>query len=381
MGVDFRLDVGRNCGANCSRTMYSQCSTGGSGNYSAGLYAERGATVVRQHAADEGAGVPLFLYTAFQSVHAPIQAPPAAAAPYQHLDPTRRTFGGMLAELDAAVGHVRSAFEAAGMWENTLTVFTTDNGGPVGSVDGKPRGIGGATGTQNWPLRGGKGSYYQGGVRGTAWVHGSFLHAPGAPTFELMHAVDWLPTFVEAAGGPAAVAEFEARGLPLDGKSQWGALVKGTPGPHEHILINIERDRPTTAPPAPGKTGCFGVAQYVAIRGAHKIIVGGGGLPNTWYHNDLPYHGSEPTPSGGCLVACNATGCMDPPHIQVFDVLQDEAERHNLAPGDPALVAELMDLIRAYNDSTYVEALSNVVPVTTGCPFVDARGALTPCTI
>lgn len=251
MGVDFRLDVGRNCGANCSRTMYSQCSTGGSGNYSAGLYAERGATVVRQHAADEGAGVPLFLYTAFQSVHAPIQAPPAAAAPYQHLDPTRRTFGGMLAELDAAVGHVRSAFEAAGMWENTLTVFTTDNGGPVGSVDGKPRGIGGATGTQNWPLRGGKGSYYQGGVRGTAWVHGSFLHAPGAPTFELMHAVDWLPTFVEAAGGPAAVAEFEARGLPLDGKSQWGALVKGTPGPHEHILINIERDRPTTAPPRP----------------------------------------------------------------------------------------------------------------------------------
>lgn len=60
----------------------------------------------------------------------------------------------------------------------------------VGSKDGvHPSGIGCATGSQNWPLRGGKGAYYQGGVRGTAWVHGKMLHpaAIGTHNFGLMH--------------------------------------------------------------------------------------------------------------------------------------------------------------------------------------------------
>lgn len=52
-----------------------------------------------------------------------------------------------------------------------------------------PSGIGCATGSQNWPLRGGKGAYFQGGVRGTAWVHGKMLHpaAAGTHNFGLMH--------------------------------------------------------------------------------------------------------------------------------------------------------------------------------------------------
>ena len=60
----------------------------------------------------------------------------------------------------------------------------------VGSKDGEhPSGIGCATGSQNWPLRGGKGAYYQGGVRGTAWVHGKMLSpaAAGTHNFGLMH--------------------------------------------------------------------------------------------------------------------------------------------------------------------------------------------------
>lgn len=206
----------------------------------------------------------------------------------------------------------------------------------------------------------------------------------GTTSMALMHVTDLLPTLVAAAGGdPAAAAPV---GMPLDGVSQWphlsGTAASSAPPARADLLINIERDHPTTAPPAPGQTGCNGVGQYVVIKGSHKLIVGGGGLPNTWYHDGAPYHGADPTPDGGCLKACNATGCDAVPMIQVFDVLGDEAERNNLAAdgANQALVAELMEVVRKYNQSLYVEALSNVVPVTTGCPFYTGpQQILTPC--
>ena len=60
--------------------------------------------------------------------------------------------------------------------------------------------------------------------------------------------------------------------------------------------------------------------------------------PNTWYHDGLPYAGSDPVPEGGCITACsvpNASACPATPHVQVFDVIADEAERHNLAGAAP----------------------------------------------
>ena len=63
-------------------------------------------------------------------------------------------------------------------------------------------------------------------------------------------------------------------------------------GPRSSVLINIERENPTTAAHDPAKPGggCNGEAQYVVIRGKHKLIVGGGGQPNTWYRQWLRHH-------------------------------------------------------------------------------------------
>ena len=140
---------------------------------------------------------PLFLYTPFQAVHAPIEVPAKWVAPYTHLDPNRQQFAGMLAALDAAMGRIQAALTARGMWRDTLLIFTTDNGGPVGSLHGHPHGIGGATGSQNWPLRGGKGAYFEGGVRGAAFIHGDRFIPPrlrGTDAAGLMHVTDILPT-------------------------------------------------------------------------------------------------------------------------------------------------------------------------------------------
>ena len=78
----------------------------------------------------------------------------------------------MLAALDEQVGRLEDGFAAKGLWDQTLTVFSADNGGPVGSRDGKPWGSSCATGTQNWPLRGGKGTVRQDcSVRKSAHFH------------------------------------------------------------------------------------------------------------------------------------------------------------------------------------------------------------------
>ena len=131
----------------------------------------------------------------------------------------------------------------------------------------------------------------------------------------------------------------------------------------------------------PSHKGCNAVGQYAVMKGRYKILVGGGGTPNDWYHDGLPYNGSAPTPNNGCLVACQQAGCLHVPNIQVFDVFADPSERTNLAASNASLVAELMELVRGYNDSLYVEALSNDqrFPVENTCPFVDENGVLTPC--
>jgi arylsulfatase B/arylsulfatase I/J len=286
----------------------------------------------------------------------------------------------MLAALDSAIGTIQQAFVDQGAWQNTLCVFTTDNGGPVGALNGKPHGIGGATGSQNWPLRGGKGSYMQGGVRGTAFVHGSMLRPAlvGTTSSQLLHVTDLLPTVVEAAGGKAVGPP----GQPLDGVSAWRYLThEDAAPPRQHLLINIERENATTAPGPRGKcTGSPG--QYAVVKGRYKLLLGGGGLPNTLYHDGLPYNGTAPVPQGGCLTACSSTGCVDAPPVQVFDVLADEGEHDNLAPRRPDLVAQLMAVVAHYNDSTYVDPLFYKCPNDGSCPTKEGPSHVkTPCPI
>jgi len=184
--------------------------------YSTHLIAEEACRIIREH----NPAKPLLLYLPFNAVHAPLEVPESYMRPYADLRPQRRKYAGMTAAMDEAVGQVIAALEAAKMRQNTLIIFSSDNGGPnPGRV------------TDNGPLRAGKGTIYEGGVRVCACVNWPG-HIPAGKTIaEPLHAVDWFPTLVKLAGGSLE------QDLPLDGKDIWPVLTLGAKSPHDALLL------------------------------------------------------------------------------------------------------------------------------------------------
>jgi arylsulfatase A-like enzyme len=185
--------------------------------YSTHLLAREAARLVAEH----DPARPLFLYLPFNAVHAPLQVPDRYKAPYTALREPRRTYAGMVAAMDEAVGQVVAAIERKGMRPNTLFVFSSDNGGPApGRV------------TSNGPLHGQKATVYEGGVRVPAFATWQGRIKPGSVVNAPLHMVDWYPTLLTLAGVSLAQT------LPLDGRDAWPTITQGAATPHDVILLN-----------------------------------------------------------------------------------------------------------------------------------------------
>jgi arylsulfatase A-like enzyme len=193
--------------------------------------------------------------------------------PYSHLKGQRRTLAGMLAAMDEAVGQVVDAVDARGLRSNTLFVFSADNGGfNPGKV------------TDNGPLRAGKGTLYEGGVRAAAFATWDSRIRAGSRVKAAMHTVDWYPTLAKLAG-----ASLEQK-LPLDGRDAWATIAEGKPSPHEEILLN-------TAP----NVGALRVGDW-------KLLV---------------------------------RGKAEPREIELYNLAEDLGEKNNLAAQHPDKVKDL----------------------------------------
>lgn len=98
---------------------------------------------------------PFFLYLAYNAVHSPLQGADAYMEKFSHVeDIQRRIFAAMLANLDDSVGAVMEQLRKSGLEENTIVFFLSDNGGPTRELT-----------SSNLPLRGSKGTLFEGGVR------------------------------------------------------------------------------------------------------------------------------------------------------------------------------------------------------------------------
>ena len=154
---------------------------------------------------DRHAERPFFLYLAYNAVHSPMQAPIESMKPFADLpDVQRRIFAGMLAELDAGVGRVLNTLKSNDLDRQTLVVFLSDNGGPTAELT-----------SSNTPLRGGKGTYYEGGIRIPFLLKWPEQISAGQVIDEPVISLDLVPTLLEAAGASSSLAPRKLDGVSL----------------------------------------------------------------------------------------------------------------------------------------------------------------------
>lgn len=97
----------------------------------------------------------------------------------------------MLTKLDESVGMVVEALAKAKMLENSIIVFSTDNGGPAAGFN--------LNAASNWPLRGVKNTLWEGGVRGAGLIWSPLIKQPMRVSNQMIHISDWFPTLLAIA--------------------------------------------------------------------------------------------------------------------------------------------------------------------------------------
>lgn len=251
--------------------------------YSTHLIAREACRLIREKQPDK----PLFLYLPFNAAHSPYQVSERYKAPYSTIEGLRRTYAGMVAAMDEAIGQVVAALEEKGLKENTLIIFASDNGGP------SPGKI-----TDNGPFRAGKGTLYEGGIRVCAFASWPGRIPSGQTIREPIHMVDWYPTLLKLA---AASTKQE---LPVDGRDIWPVLTEKAKSPHDAILHCGMR----------GPTPC-------AIRmGDWKLLVGASDTD------------AESVPDAAQLAADK---------VELYNLADDPGESNNLVAKQPEKVKEL----------------------------------------
>ncbi|GFN76975.1 arylsulfatase b [Plakobranchus ocellatus] len=248
----------------------------------------------------------------------------------------------MVSALDDSLGDLITSLKRKGIYNNTLIVFTADNGGWT------------SFGGNNYPLRGGKLTVFEGGTRAASFVHGPMFNKTGIRYDGLMHLVDWLPTLAEAAG-----AQYDDSDL--DGVSQWQSLLSLTiPSKRQEVLYNLD----LTFDPLQGRA---------AIRyGDYKLVAGFPGLYFWWY----PPPGASGTQAANDRIAAqpsldwirNITGnhvirdyqatakkvfsesfdVNSPMFYYLFNLKDDPEERNNLYDSHPDIVKQLQDRLDAH---------------------------------
>lgn len=166
------------------------------GTYLADFLTDKAVDFIRRHAKE-----PFFLCLHHFAVHSPHQAKAELIKRFEGKPPAgghnSPVYAAMIASVDESVGRVLATLKELGLDENTLVIFTSDNGG----VGGYERlGIMGGSITDNAPLRGGKGMLYEGGIR-VPFIFRWPGHIPsGTECHVPIHSVDIYPTLLELAG-------------------------------------------------------------------------------------------------------------------------------------------------------------------------------------
>ncbi|XP_037509609.1 arylsulfatase B [Rhipicephalus sanguineus] len=201
---------------------------GENGTYATHLFTDKFLSLIENHDKSK----PFFGYFSHIAPHVggygdPFQAPRKNVRKFSYIGHKDRTnYAGMVDALDESVGAVVDALNRTGMLNDTIIVFSSDNGASLQGAD--------FSGGSSWPFRGYKATLWEGGLRAPGFVWSTRLKKRRRLSRQLMHIVDWLPTLYSAAGG-----NVEHLG-PTDGFDMWHALSEGTEWPRLEILHNVD---------------------------------------------------------------------------------------------------------------------------------------------
>ncbi|MCI0539558.1 MAG: arylsulfatase [Verrucomicrobiales bacterium] len=253
---------------------------------------------------------PFFLYYPTTMPHLALQVPEDSLAEYKDVFPDepytggqgylphrtpRAAYAAMVTRLDREIGKLLALVDDFGLRENTIVVFSSDNGpvwnGPGGSDSGFFNSNGG--------LRGHKGGYYEGGFRVPCIVRWTGQIKPGATSERVTGFEDWLPTILELAGAKESTLS------DIDGISFAPTLLGRT-----------QPERPFLYRESPGYDGqqCVRVGNWKAIRS-----------------NLNPGPNSKTT---------------EPGDIELYDLANDPGETHDVAAQHPAVLKKLAAILR-----------------------------------
>ena len=189
---------------------------------------------------------PFFLYLAYNAPHTPIQPPDDWLQRVRNrekgISDKRAKLIALIEHLDDGIGRVMAALKNSGLSENTLVIFTSDNGGQL------------RVGASNGPLRGGKQDMYEGGIRVptcAVWPGGI---TPGSRSNRVALTMDLFPTICEAAG---AGIDYE-----IDGRGIQPTLLGERQPAEDRFLFWVRREG----------GGYGGQAYYAARYGDYKLV-------------------------------------------------------------------------------------------------------------
>ena len=315
-GFDLRSDYWDESGEFVDQIRYDL-----KGKYSTELYTQRVVDLISTKKIQDN---PFFIYLAYQSVHVPHMVPQHYIDKYStHIqDKSEQIFAGMVSAMDEGVGNITAALETAGLADNTIIVFTSDNGADVYCVKQ-------VTGS-NFPFRGGKRSLYEGGIRSPTFVWGRGRVKPGYSN-ALVHVTDWLPTFWGLASLHGKLRPNNPiRNKPLDGVDQWLTISETKISRRTEILLNIDPSPLGRKHPLPS----YGIRWK-----EWKLILGAGGPPDGWYPapNMTEKHGSYST--------------QVPGYVELYNIELDPYEHKNVSDRYPQIVKKLTQKLMTYNDT------------------------------
>ena len=248
---------------------------------------------------DRHKDAPFFLEVAFNAVHTPMNATDDRLARFKEIaDPTRKAYAAMLSALDDAVGVVLDKLSAAGLEENTLIVFLSDNGGPT---------MPGTTinGSRNDPFRGSKRTSLEGGVRVPFLLSWKGKLPAGSTYGKPVIQLDVLPTAL-AAAGVEAKPEWK-----LDGVNLLPFLTGADPGsPHDALFWRMG-------------------SQAAVRKGDWKLVR---------YDSTLDKPGAR----------SNAARVEATP-FRLYNLVQDPGEARDLSAGNPDKVKELLAAFESWD--------------------------------